>query len=209
MHPDDPRSNYKHRERGPRRFSYTYQDLADAVGLKLSTVRQHHRGSDGKRFEDLARTGDWLYKQRVRGAPEPLTPEEVIERHREFVTERRDKLLPWWLARWPQLDAYPCVAVGCEDLVLGAPGYCQVHADTQLIMLGPHFALRVGEGKYATLHRMMMGLTGDHGYGFAGNHVHHKDFNPWNNRPENLQVLPAKEHVRLHRAVREFGPAVG
>ena len=29
-------------------------------------------------------------------------------------------------------------------------------------------------------------------------HVHHKDFNPLNNRLDNLKILPQGEHIRLH-----------
>lgn len=33
---------------------------------------------------------------------------------------------------------------------------------------------------------------------FPGCHVHHKDFNPRNNTPENLIVLSAREHLQYH-----------
>lgn len=33
-------------------------------------------------------------------------------------------------------------------------------------------------------------------------HVHHKDHNRQNNAPDNLQVLPAREHLALHAALR-------
>jgi hypothetical protein len=39
LHEDDPRNKYKHRERGPARYPYTYRDLAEAVGLKLRSVQ--------------------------------------------------------------------------------------------------------------------------------------------------------------------------
>jgi hypothetical protein len=35
-----------------------------------------------------------------------------------------------------------------------------------------------------------------------GFHVHHKDFNPWNNRPENLQAMLASKHIAMHAKKR-------
>lgn len=34
---------------------------------------------------------------------------------------------------------------------------------------------------------------------FEGCHVHHKDHNPLNNRADNLQIMTAKDHIKLHR----------
>jgi hypothetical protein len=39
LHEDDPRNKRGHKERGPARYSFTYQDLAEAVGLKARSVR--------------------------------------------------------------------------------------------------------------------------------------------------------------------------
>ena len=35
----DPRNNPNHRERGPKRFSFTYADVARATGLSQRTAR--------------------------------------------------------------------------------------------------------------------------------------------------------------------------
>lgn len=39
----------------------------------------------------------------------------------------------------------------------------------------------------------------EHGFeAVVGNHVHHKNRVPWDNRPENLEVLTASEHMKHH-----------
>ena len=55
------------------------------------------------------------------------------------------------------------------------------------------------EDKYARvrIHRLLAVAK----YGFdtvADNDVHHENGIPWDNRPDNISVLPHEEHVRLH-----------
>lgn len=40
----------------------------------------------------------------------------------------------------------------------------------------------------------------------ADEHVHHENDRRWDNRPDNLQVLPAAEHLRLHADERLVYP---
>lgn len=45
-------------------------------------------------------------------------------------------------------------------------------------------------------------------YGFdavANNHVHHRDGVPWDNRPENVELLDRKEHGSIHANQRHHG----
>jgi len=66
MHPRDPRANPNHHERGPKRFSYTFDDIARAAGLSLGTIK--NATSQGKldpsnlesviEFVNLRRQGD-------------------------------------------------------------------------------------------------------------------------------------------------------
>lgn len=54
-----------------------------------------------------------------------------------------------------------------------------------------------GRGTKFNLHRLVAVAK----YGFdevAGNEVHHKNGIPWDNRPENLEPIPAEEHARMH-----------
>ena len=39
---------------------------------------------------------------------------------------------------------------------------------------------------------------------FEGCEVHHRDFNPKNNKPENLLVLPKKEHYDIHKLEKQI-----
>ena len=68
MHNDDPRRRPGHRERGMARYSYTYQDLADACGCSVNAVSVAK--SRGK-FDphDIVSVARWL---RDRGALEKV-----------------------------------------------------------------------------------------------------------------------------------------
>jgi len=50
-------------------------------------------------------------------------------------------------------------------------------------------------------------------YGFEavkGKHVHHDNGVPWDNRPENIELLTASEHSKLHFEERDdIGPEIG
>lgn len=45
----NPREQHKgkHRERGPKKFTFTYADIAKACGLKVNTVREYAQRKDG------------------------------------------------------------------------------------------------------------------------------------------------------------------
>lgn len=76
----DPRSNPNHRERGLKRFPFTYQSLADALGLSLTTVRNGVPAlRDALKAGDLgALVAGVVAHQEARGRP--LTPKREIER---------------------------------------------------------------------------------------------------------------------------------
>jgi len=56
--------------------------------------------------------------------------------------------------------------------------------------------------EHVKLHRLLACLE----FGFdkiSDNHVHHRNGVKWDNRPENLKVLPPSEHIRNHAKKRE------
>lgn len=56
--------------------------------------------------------------------------------------------------------------------------------------------------KYLPVHRLI--AVAEHGFeAVADNHVHHKNHIPWDNRPENLEVLSVSEHRSYH--AKEMG----
>jgi hypothetical protein len=53
----DPRQNPGHRERGPKRFSFTYEDIAQAAGIAVGSVKNaaagRHATLDPNRLESV------------------------------------------------------------------------------------------------------------------------------------------------------------
>lgn len=59
-----------------------------------------------------------------------------------------------------------------------------------------------GEQYNVRLHRLL--AVAEHGFdAVAGNDVHHRNGIPWDNRPENIEVLGHGEHARLHSPDRD------
>jgi transposase-like protein len=57
-----------------------------------------------------------------------------------------------------------------------------------------------GSTKQARIHRLVM--VSEHGIeAVKGNHVHHKNGIPWDNRPENLEIIAPSEHAKQHEPV--------
>lgn len=54
-----------------------------------------------------------------------------------------------------------------------------------------------GERSYVKIHRLL--AVAEHGVdAVEGKHIHHKNGIPWDNRPENIEVLTPTEHHRRH-----------
>lgn len=61
-----------------------------------------------------------------------------------------------------------------------------------------------GDGSSIPVHRLV--AVAEYGIdAVKGMHVHHKNNIPWDNRPENLQLLTPAEHTRLHSS-NQFDP---
>ena len=60
----DPRTDqrYRHRERGPKRYSYTVNDIARLSGLTVGTIRSY-----GSKVADLEYVLDLIARARVLG----------------------------------------------------------------------------------------------------------------------------------------------
>ncbi len=68
-HPDDPRVRFPgHRERGPRRGTFTYEDLARATGLTVGTVVAYAAGKR-RRFslDDFASVAVFIREHTPKG----------------------------------------------------------------------------------------------------------------------------------------------
>jgi hypothetical protein len=99
----------------------------------------------------------------------------------------------WWADRWPAFELYRCAHPGCDELLFG-PGACAEHGGERrpLIKLDTdgHVALLLGRD-YVPLHRLVAQTP-------KGQHTHHRDGNPWNNRWQNLESLSPAEHESRH-----------
>jgi len=61
-----------------------------------------------------------------------------------------------------------------------------------------------GERHMARVHRLI--AVAEHGVGaVSGNVVHHKNGVPWDNRPENLEVMDERTHLQEHYKERQIG----
>jgi hypothetical protein len=173
----DPREYVRnHRERGPKRYEYTYPDLAERLDVSLSTV-QHYRPDTP---EALARL---VHRQQVRVYSMPLTPEAI----EAVIGEGK---LPLWEARWPGFQLWMCG--GCQGAVLFSKGLCEACGGGKPAIAFDargYIAVRVGP-KYVPYHRLVLPTDLD---------VHHVDGNKWNNRPGNLTAVEHDAHMKGHR----------
>lgn len=68
----DPRVNPRHRERGPARFTFTYQDIADLTGMTVAAVRNAasatKRGAAELNPRDLASVVRFVVARQERAA---------------------------------------------------------------------------------------------------------------------------------------------
>jgi HNH endonuclease len=118
-----------------------------------------------------------------------------------------------------------CKFPDCETTIeKGAKGYCGMHAQRIRRHRDPNYVtpanVRRERNRAAQLHRFPLvkpstyrKLFGRHEHRVIAEkkigralrpdeHVHHKDHDRQNNTPENLEVLPAREHLALHAALR-------
>jgi hypothetical protein len=171
-----------HRERGLKRFGFTYADLARATGLALSTVRTWAHAFDS--LEDLVEVVHQATSRRAR----PVAAEDLAG-----AVEASWWDAAKWAARWPRFGLWWCGRAGCREVRL-EPGCCARHGGPRRpgVRFGAigHFEVLL-EGGYVPVHRLMVDVV-------PHMVVHHVDHNRWNNRPSNLQVMSMKEHMTHH-----------
>lgn len=188
-HPIQPGQNprdvfRRHRERGHKKFEYTYETLANLKGIKEQSVRVAVH--DGRLDpENLLSVSRYLLKTAV-PSEAPLTNEEFVKAIGE------EEALNKWSARYPRFDMFVCGYPECGELLVGAR-LCAKHGPAKPMLIlnkALYFEMLIGND-YIPLHRLVMGEP-------AGMDVHHKDHNRWNNHPANLEALPHAEHWKLH-----------
>jgi hypothetical protein len=174
--PKDPRIKFLgHKERGPEKFTYTFQKVADAIGVKLSTMRSNYASEVRKMAEeqDLLKLAAFVTGKAPHIA---VTPGEIEERYGPGAAER-------WSKRYPRFGLYLCPIPGCETWVL-TKTCCAAHGGLPAVFMYPtdgYFIFRL-EGVDTAYHRVVMGAT-------KGQTVRHLDGNQWNNRVTNLELV--------------------
>lgn len=171
-----------HRERGPKLISFTYDDLAAASGYARGSCQQ--MSGQVKHLTDLAMI---VVRGMARGRSKEFTRDRYVALFSERYIER-------WEKRWPRFCLYTCAVADCPVPVVNGKGLCRRHSRVGGAMVldkYQYFALRVEGSVCVPYHRLVVGCP-------DGMDVHHKDYNKWNNRPENLQVLTHAEHMALH-----------
>jgi hypothetical protein len=185
--PNDPRNDSRHRERGPKAFTFTYRDVATASGVTEGTVKVYATAKHPRLDPTDLRSVAAFVHGHVGATARRVDDHELLKL---FVRESEcDK----WRNRWPQFDLFWCPSEGCTETTF-EPTFCKSHGGPKTPALRfyrpGHVYLRVGR-RYVAFHRLMLEAP-------AGYEVHHKDFNRWNNRPGNLEALTPEEHRHAH-----------
>lgn len=182
----------RHAERGPVEFRYHLPELAEVTGLKVSTLKDHPilRYARSRDLRSVALFAVSRLLPRLR----PLTAAEAFEDERETAQ---------WGGRWPLLQVYGCPVPGCASLALGGP-LCFAHGSRGWRFSsgsGAPFELWLGD-RWVAFHRWML----DEPRGFD---VVHRDGNPWNNRPGNLEAVKSRPTFSGAKPAAACSPCFG
>jgi len=171
-----------HAERGPQRFTYTYEDIAEAAGLSVNTTKHFQAGCHP--VTNLSTVAGYIVSHASRRRPRELTAVESAS----SLSISEDA----WANRWPLFSLWHCGMPGCDG-VLAQRGMCPKHGGGPEIIRIRNGYMQVLVGRRIELyHRLVVGCP-------RNLTVHHRDFNKLNNRVANLQVLTNEEHSALHR----------
>lgn len=175
---DNPRETLEgHRERGPKRYSYTASDLAEASKYSpLSTFPNLDKS-------DLTSVAVHV----VRGVQRKIQPREPTDEELDtWVLCTREQ----WDARYPKFYMYECAM--CDGILTYA-GLCSAHGGPKApptSLIKGYYNIRLGN-RNVPIHRIIAGAP-------TGMSTHHKDRNKLNNRAENLEVLTKEVHYFIH-----------
>lgn len=174
----------RHAERSAVPFEYTLKDIANAANVNYQTVRKAV-SDDRLDPDDLRSISSYINSALARKSKTVAGP--------EIQASLPPQQKKWWKARWPKFLLYRCAQPECSQLLFG-PGACAEHGGDRRPAIkfdgDWHIVLLVSDD-YVPLHRLIAQTP-------KGQHTHHRDGNPWNNRWENLEVLDPKEHESRH-----------
>jgi hypothetical protein len=160
------------------------EDIAAAAGVNYQSVR---KAISTERLDpsDLRSISGYIATALIRKS-KPVLSAEV---HGILPAQQQ----AWWPDRWPKFQLYRCSHPGCSEILFG-PGVCAEHGGDRRpqIRFDPDWHIQILlEKDYVPLHRLIAQTP-------KGFHTHHRDGNPWNNRWENVEALPPKEHEKRH-----------
>lgn len=170
--PKDPRVFLKnHKERGPERFSYTFQMIADCFGVKLSSLRADRERVIGFRLaESSGKLGVVVGFLAAGMKSEEATSEELEQRYGKGAGAK-------WSRRYPRFRLAHCSVPECKELVVG-DGSCRRHGGSGSVGLDAKtgmFGFWI-DGKWKPYHQV---ITGNES-------AFHINGNIWNNRLKNI-----------------------
>lgn len=167
-----------HKERGGKKYWYTYKEVVEASGYEVEYVRRYAPVNGG-----LQKVAEFVQRGRGRLAKEPMSDAEVGE----FLPEKE---LGWYRTRWPRFRFFRCPACVRDDVteyvVQLEPGFCIKHGGSPrpaAVLMNGFYALLTGGERYTPLHEIIRPGS------------HHLDGNVWNNRLSNLTVVSEKGEV--------------
>jgi len=204
---DNPRQALpRHRERAAIIHAFTLEDLAEAAGVNYQSVRK--AVAEGRILIEKKESGLPLKAAELRSIVSYVARNLALKGHalpEEQVLERLPKQLRgWWANRFPKFDLFSCQTPGCSELLFSS-GLCAQHGGPRKpeIALGNDgsLLLLLAGQSYVPLARLITQAAG-------GEHTHHRDGNPWNNRMDNLETLSPDEHADRHNGGLLTAPVV-